>query len=68
LGTLPQGAWLSAMGIATRAESLARAAPARRQEIAEAMERLTGRDAMGQLFKVLGLAAPTWPAGAGFAR
>ncbi|MET0251623.1 MAG: SAM-dependent methyltransferase [Novosphingobium sp.] len=66
LGTSAQGAWLGAMGIVTRAEALARAAPGQQREIATALERLTGDRAMGALFQVMGLAARRWPTGAGF--
>jgi len=66
LGTLEQGAFLRATGIDARAEALARAAPARAGEIAAALARLTGAEAMGALFKVMALAAPGWPAGAGW--
>ncbi len=66
LGTVPQGAWLRALGIEARAEALARTAPDRRADLMQAAERLTDEAEMGTLFKVLGLAAPGWPEGAGF--
>ena len=66
LGTVTQGAWLTAMGIATRAENLAAAAPDQTAAIRVAKERLTSADQMGELFKVIGLVAPDWPEGAGF--
>ncbi len=66
LGTTEQGAWLKALGIDARADALVRAAPARREDIVAAAARLTGDDAMGRLFKVMGLASPAWPDGAGF--
>lgn len=66
LGTAPQGAWLRAMGIEARAEVLARAAPDRGEEIGQAVGRLTAEAEMGELFKVMALAAPDWPEGAGF--
>ena len=66
LGTVPQGAWLQAMGIAARAQALASHAPDQAGAIEAALERLTGDAQMGQLFKVMGLAAPGWPEGAGF--
>ena len=40
--------------------------PTRREEIALARDRLIADDQMGVLFKVMGLAAPRWPDGAGF--
>jgi len=63
LGTAEQGAWLRALGIDARAEVLARSAPA---EVEAAKRRLVNPDQMGTLFKVMGLAAPDWPDGAGF--
>ena len=63
-----QGAWLRALGIAERAERLAGANPGRRGEITAAIERLTSKEAMGALFKVLALAAPGWPMPAGLAQ
>ena len=66
LGTTTQGSWLTALGIDARAAALAKAAPGQAEEIAAARDRLVGADAMGHLFKAMGLAAPGWPDGAGF--
>lgn len=66
LGTTGQGAWLRALGIEARAQSLTRSAPHHAEAIVQAMERLVGDEQMGTLFKVMGLAAPNWPHGAGF--
>lgn len=66
LGTIAQAAFLRATGIEARAQALTRAAPERAGEIAAALERLTGAEAMGELFKVMALTAPGWPAGAGW--
>ena len=66
LGTAGQGTWLHAMGIATRAEALAKAQPAQAEAVNEALLRLTAPEQMGTLFQVMGLAAPNWPNGAGF--
>jgi NADH dehydrogenase [ubiquinone] 1 alpha subcomplex assembly factor 7 len=66
LGTTPQGRWLRELGIETRAESLAAFAPEHAAAIHAAKERLIGEGQMGLLFKVMGLAAPGWPDGAGF--
>lgn len=66
LGTVPQGAWLRALGIEQRARALAAQSPHLAEAIEMARERLVGEDQMGTLFKVLGLAAPDWPDGAGF--
>ena len=62
-----QGQWLAAIGIALRAEALARAEPARAAEVAMARDRLTAPGQMGELFKVMAITAPDWPEGAGFA-
>jgi len=66
LGTAEQGAWLRALGIDARAAALTRTAPDRADEIATARDRLVAPEQMGALFKVMGLAAPDWPDGAGF--
>ena len=66
LGTVPQGRWLRELGIETRADSLAAFAPEHAAAIHAAKERLIGEGQMGLLFKVMGLAAPGWPDGAGF--
>jgi SAM-dependent MidA family methyltransferase len=66
LGPRGQGEWLEAMGIGLRAESLAKAAPDRREEIEQARHRLTSPDQMGSLFKVMALVAEGWPEPAGF--
>jgi NADH dehydrogenase [ubiquinone] 1 alpha subcomplex assembly factor 7 len=66
LGTVEQGPWLRAMGIEQRAAVLAAAAPDQREALALAVERLTHAEQMGELFKVMGLAAPGWKGGAGF--
>jgi NADH dehydrogenase [ubiquinone] 1 alpha subcomplex assembly factor 7 len=66
LGTVEQGRWLRALGIEARAEALAAYAPAHAEAIHAARERLTGEGQMGVLFKVMGLAGPRWPQGAGF--
>ncbi|HEV2567447.1 class I SAM-dependent methyltransferase [Sphingomonas sp.] len=65
-GPIGQGEWLERMGIWSRAERLMAGAPERREEIAGAVERLTGTEQMGTLFKTLALAAPSWPQPAGF--
>ncbi len=65
-GPVGQGAWLTALGIAARAASLAKASPERSDEIIAAHKRLTHADAMGTLFRVMALRAPHWPEPAGF--
>ena len=66
LGTVAQGHFLRALGIEMRADKLAAAAPEHASAIHAAMHRLIGKKQMGTLFKVMGLAAPDWPDGAGF--
>jgi NADH dehydrogenase [ubiquinone] 1 alpha subcomplex assembly factor 7 len=61
-----QGEWLTALGIDLRARNLAERAPHHAQEIEQARHRLVSPEQMGELFKVMGLAAPGWPGGAGF--
>ncbi len=66
LGTVPQGRWLRDLGIEARADALAAAAPQQAAAVHAAKDRLIGEGQMGVLFKVMGLAAPGWPDGAGF--
>jgi SAM-dependent MidA family methyltransferase len=62
-----QGEWLIRLGIEARAQALSRVNPDRAQDLQSALDRLTGRDQMGQLFKVIALHSPEWPAPGGFA-
>ena len=48
------------------AEPLTKATPDRADEIAAAVRRLTSSEEMGELFKVIAIHAPDWPAPAGF--
>ena len=66
LGTVEQGRFLRNLGIEARAEALAQVAPEHAGAIHGACERLIGEGQMGALFKVMGLAGPNWPDGAGF--
>ncbi|MEL6769371.1 MAG: SAM-dependent methyltransferase [Pseudomonadota bacterium] len=50
-----QGAFLAALGIGQRAASLARATPAKADEVADALERLCSPGAMGSRFKALAI-------------
>ena len=61
-----QGEWLIRLGIEARANALASANPERAADVQTALKRLTGRDSMGQLFKVIAIRSPRWPAPAGF--
>ena len=65
-GPVTQGDWLDAMGLPLRAAALARSAPERTEEIAEAQSRLAAPERMGRLFKAMALVAPGWPEPAGF--
>ena len=53
-----QGDFLSRLGIAERAAALSRANPNEADKIRAALDRLTARDQMGDLFKVLCAASP----------
>lgn len=66
LGTVEQGPWLRALGIEARADALASFAPAHAAEIYAGRDRLIDQQQMGTLFKVMALAGPNWPDGAGF--
>jgi SAM-dependent MidA family methyltransferase len=61
-----QGEWLIRLGIEARAQALSRANADRAAEIEDALHRLTGRDQMGSLFKVIAIHSPGWRAPAGF--
>jgi NADH dehydrogenase [ubiquinone] 1 alpha subcomplex assembly factor 7 len=65
-GPETQGAWLRDLGIEVRAAQLGAAVPHQAEPVRTAMARLIDDDEMGSLFKVMGLAAPDWPQGAGF--
>jgi SAM-dependent MidA family methyltransferase len=62
-----QGEWLNRLGIGARAAALANSNPDRSEELAAAVQRLTGADEMGELFKVIAIHSPDWPQPAGFA-
>ena len=66
LGVTTQGDFLRGLGIGMRTENLAARAPQYKAELEAQRDRLIADDEMGQLFKVMGLAAPNWPGGAGF--
>jgi NADH dehydrogenase [ubiquinone] 1 alpha subcomplex assembly factor 7 len=65
-GPVAQGEWLVRLGIDARAEALARGAPDRKEELLAARNRLVSTEAMGRLFRVLGLSASGWPVPEGF--
>jgi NADH dehydrogenase [ubiquinone] 1 alpha subcomplex assembly factor 7 len=66
LGVEEQGRWLAAMGFDARSEMLSRQSPEMADTMARQRERLIAGDQMGELFKVMGIASPDWPDGAGF--
>jgi NADH dehydrogenase [ubiquinone] 1 alpha subcomplex assembly factor 7 len=66
-GPVPQGTFLTTLGIHLRtAKLLERAAPDQRRELRAALFRLTDASAMGELFKVMAVADPKAPAPPGF--
>ncbi len=67
LGTVEQGAWLQALGIDARTQTLAKTAPHLADDIRASRDRLVAPDQMGALFKVMGLVGDRWHGGAGFA-
>jgi NADH dehydrogenase [ubiquinone] 1 alpha subcomplex assembly factor 7 len=67
-GPVPQGTFLSSLGIHLRtAKLLEQAPPGQRRALRQALFRLIDASAMGELFKVLVLAHPAAPAPPGFA-
>ena len=65
-GPVGQGEWLRRLGIEQRAQSLIASNPDKSHDIALAVERLCGREQMGELFKVMAIRSPDWPEPAGF--
>ena len=61
-----QGDWLRRLGIDARLTSLTAAAPDRADELRGQRDRLVGTGEMGELFKLIAITAPGWPAPAGF--
>ena len=55
---MTQGAFLTSLGIAERAERLVQGQPQHRDSIETAIDRLVSQQKMGNLFKVLGIAHP----------
>jgi SAM-dependent MidA family methyltransferase len=64
---ISQGEWLNRLGIGARAAALADSNPECANDLAAAVQRLTGRDEMGDLFKVIAIHSADWPVPAGFA-
>ena len=65
-GPVTQGAFLEALGIAHRAEMLAKKNPAQSGFIESALQRLTAPDQMGNLFKAMAILPTIAPAPPGF--
>lgn len=66
-GPVPQGPFLHAMGLEVRAEKLKEKAMSRQKRLIDsAVERLAGREQMGELFKVLAITHPDSPMPAPF--
>ena len=65
-GPVPQGIFLQALGLVTRAAMLARAAPHSAGMQLSAAQRLIAPEGMGRLFKALALTHPALPAPPGF--
>lgn len=66
-GPVPQGAFLTALGLFQRTERLARGrAPAQASALVEAARRLAEPAAMGHLFKVMAVCSPACPPLPGF--
>ncbi len=61
-----QGEWLRRLGIEVRADALAHSNCERADDIRSALHRLTAADQMGELFKVIAIHSPDWPAPVGF--
>jgi len=60
-----QGTWLETLGIAGRAMALAAKNPEKAEVIGTARRRLCDEEAMGRMFKVMAITAPSWPLPAG---
>lgn len=58
--------WLCSLGIDARSQSLSASHPDRSREVDEARARLCDSGEMGELFKVIAIHSPGWPAPAGF--
>ena len=66
-GPIPQGKFLTRLGLVQRTAALARTQPPRQaSDMMQAAQRLTEPDRMGQLFKVLAVCHPALPTPPGF--
>ncbi|MFT3727658.1 MAG: SAM-dependent methyltransferase [Terricaulis sp.] len=65
-GPITQGDFLRVLGIDYRAKTLSDAHPTHAQRLGRELNRLTGADQMGVLFKVICISSPSLPPPAGF--
>jgi SAM-dependent MidA family methyltransferase len=65
-GPVEQGAFLYALGLSQRTETLIANHPERADALAAERDRLATDDGMGTLFKVMAITAPHWPQPEGF--
>jgi len=65
-GPITQAQFLRGLGVEMRHDSLAQANPAHAERLKRELNRLTGADQMGALFKVICLSSPNLPPPAGF--
>lgn len=65
-GPITQARFLRGLGVNVRADALSSANPEHRERLARQLQRLTGEDQMGVLFKVICLSSPNLPPPAGF--
>ena len=61
-----QGEWLRRLGIEARADALEKTNPDKADDVRSALKRLTAKDEMGELFKVIAIHSAEWPVPAGF--
>lgn len=61
LGTATQGDWLNRLGAKTRFDILKRETPKKSELLARQYHRLSDKDQMGTLFKVMGISGKGWP-------
>jgi NADH dehydrogenase [ubiquinone] 1 alpha subcomplex assembly factor 7 len=65
-GPCGQGQWLARLGLAERTAALSAVKPDRAEQFASERDRLCSDNAMGRLFRVMGLTAKGWPEPDGF--
>ena len=63
---VPQGEWLSGSASGSAPPRWQPPIRSAREELADAVQRLTGADQMGELFKVIAIHSPDWPVPPGF--